>query len=192
MYEILQGLLLAAPAGFNAYLPLLIVGIAARVGWIQLAEPIQPLSSEPALVVLAVLLLVEVLADKVPGIDHVNDVIGTVVRPAAGVILFAANGNGIVEMHPVFAVVVGLLAAGSIHGVKAISRPVVNVSTAGVGAPVVSFLEDVAAFVITVLALFVPVVGAVLLVVLGVWMVLRWQSWRNHRRRESLAGGNLR
>lgn len=183
MAEILQGLLLAAPAGLNAYLPLLLVAIGARLGWIQLAEPLTPLSSDIAIGVLAALLLVEVLVDKVPGADHVNDVIGTIVRPAAGVVLFAANGNGIVSLHPVLAIVIGIVAAGSVHAVKATARPVVNVSTAGIGAPVVSIVEDVLAFVVALLALLVPVIAALVLLVALAVLFTRWRRWRRGRAR---------
>jgi hypothetical protein len=82
---------LAGAAGLNAYIPLLIVAILARLNLLQLSPPFDALASWPAIIALVVLGLIEFVADKVPGVDHVNDAIQTFVRPAAGAILFAAN-----------------------------------------------------------------------------------------------------
>ena len=183
--DVISGLTLAAPAGLNAYIPLLAVAVGERVGWLHLREPFDALGSWWVIAIIAVLLAVEVVADKVPAVDHANDVIQTVVRPAAGGLLaVSASGQGTVS--PVVLVVCGVLIAGGVHAVKASSRPVVNVSTAGVGTPVVSTLEDVGALIVTVLALIAPWVAAALiaaLVLLAVILVHRW------RRRWAKLGG---
>ena len=183
--DILSGLTLAAPAGVNAYIPLLAVALAERLGWLHLYEPYDVLGSWWVIAIIAVLLIVEVVADKVPGVDHVNDVIQTVVRPAAGGLLaVSASGHG--SVSPVVLLVAGILIAGSVHAVKATARPVVNVSTAGAGAPAVSTLEDIGAVIVTVLALLVPVIAAVVIitvVVLAIVMIRRWR--RRHARARS-------
>ena len=179
--DILTGLTLAAPAGVNAYIPLFAVALAERLGWLHLYEPYDALGSWWAIAVIAVLLVVEVVADKVPAVDHVNDVIQTVVRPAAGGLLaVSASGHG--SVSPIVLVVAGVLIAGSVHAVKASARPVVNASTAGAGAPVASTLEDVGAVIVTVLALLVPVLAAIVIiatVVLAIVLIRRWR--RRHR-----------
>ena len=78
-----------------------------------------------------------------PAVDSINDVIQTVIRPVAGAILFAANGNVISDMSPVLGMICGLLAAGGVHAVKATARPIITATTAGVANPFVSVLEDV-------------------------------------------------
>jgi len=84
---------LATAAGLNAYIPLLLLGVAGRLGYADLGAPYMLLSGNAGLAVLAVLLLVELLADKVPGVDHVNDIVNTVVRPTAGGLLFVTSAG---------------------------------------------------------------------------------------------------
>ena len=91
MLELLTGAGLAAAAGLNAYIPLLLLGVAGRLDWIQLPTGWVWLENEWIMVVLGVLLVIEIVADKVPAVDTVNDAIQTVVRPASGGIVFAGG-----------------------------------------------------------------------------------------------------
>jgi hypothetical protein len=182
---ILSGFGLAAPAGLNAWLPLLIVGLAARFKFITLSQPFTVLSETWVLIVLAILLLIEVFADKIPAVDSINDMIHTVIRPVAGGILFAAHSGMVGGLDPTMSFVLGLLAAGSVHAVKAGARPLVTVTTGGIGNPLVSFLEDILSAGATILALAVPLLAAVLmalLLVLAAVFVLRWRARRRKRR----------
>ena len=167
---------LAGAAGLNAYIPLLLVGVAGRMGFLTLSAPFDLLSSWPVIIALGVLLLIEMVVDKVPGADHVNDVVQTVVRPAAGAVLFAANAGVIQGLDPKIALVAGLVMALGVHGAKASARPVVNVSTLGIGAPIISVLEDIVSAIASFLAIFAPVifiVFAVLVIGAGVRLVRR-------------------
>ncbi len=170
---------LSSSAGLNAYLPLLIVALTARfTNLIELRPPFDWLTNPWVIGVLVVLLLIETVADKIPAVDHANDVIQTVVRPAAGAILFAANSNAISNIHPGVALVCGLLLAGSVHATKATLRPVVTVTTGGLGNPVVSTVEDIIAVVVSILSILVPVFTFVALMVFFVY-AFRW--WRRRR-----------
>ena len=88
---------LSSSAGLNAYIPLLIVALASRYPiddpLIRLAQPYDILTNWWAIALLFLLLLIEVTVDKIPAIDTVNDLIQTLIRPAAGAILFAASAN---------------------------------------------------------------------------------------------------
>ncbi len=91
---------------------------------------------------LAVLVLVEAVADKVPAVDHVNDTIQTFIRPTAGAIVFAASAGSVTEVSPVLSLICGLLVAGTVHTVKSVAvRPLITASTAGMGDPIVSTAE---------------------------------------------------
>jgi len=148
---------LATAAGLNAYIPLLLLGVAGRLGYADLGAPYMLLSGNAGLAVLAVLLLVDLLADKVPGVDHVNDIVNTVVRPTAGGLLFVTSaGAGL--LAPPLAAILGLVTAGSVHAIKTGFRPLVTATTGRLGNPVVSAIEDVLALVGTLLALFVLIV----------------------------------
>lgn len=179
---VLTGLGLATAAGLNAYVPLLVVGLLGRLGVLDLSAPYDSLSSTPALIVLGVLLVIEVLADKVAGVDSINDVVQTVVRPAAGAVLFAGSLGLLTDLPPWVGVVAGILVSGGVHATKAAVRPAVTVSTAGVGNPVVSAVEDAVSLVVSVLAVLAPVLMAVLLVISG---ALLWRWWSRRRRRRT-------
>ena len=172
--DVITGIALAAPAGLNAYIPLLAVAVSERLGWIQLREPFDILGEWWLIAIIAVLLLVEIVADKVPAVDSVNDAIQTIVRPAAGGLLaVAAAGAG--EIHPVALVVVGVLMAGGVHAAKASARPALNAVTGGTAAPVASTAEDLVAVVMTALAILVPLLTVIVVLVLlgGIWWFVR-------------------
>jgi len=189
MIEAISGLSaafgLSGSAGLNAYIPLLLVALAARFPLsdplVKLQAPYDLMGSWWAIGLLAVLLVVEIVADKIPAVDTVNDTIQTFVRPAAGAILFAGSANVITDIHPVLALGAGLLVAGGVHATKTAARPVVTVTTAGIGNPIVSTLEDVVAFVISLLALLLPIVAAVLMVVFLIFVISLVRRWRQRK-----------
>jgi hypothetical protein len=172
---------LSTAAGLNAYIPLLVVALLARTtSLITLHEPYSALSSWWVIGTLTVLLIVEVVVDKIPVADNVNDIIHTFIRPTAGAILFAASTN-VVGLHPVLGAICGVILAGGVHTVKAGGRPVVAATTAGVGNPVVSTIEDVLSFVTSLLAIIVPYVMAALILIIALLFI--W--WYTRRRRRA-------
>jgi hypothetical protein len=180
---------LATSAGLNAYIPLLMVSLAARFPvhdpFLKLAEPYDIMASWWIIGILAILLLVEMFVDKIPAVDTINDVIQTFIRPAAGALLFAANANVITDINPVLAILAGLLVAGSVHTVKGIARPAVTATTAGTGNWLVSILEDIAAVVISILSILVPILVA--LVLIGVAGAMSVHYWRRRQQRKNMA-----
>jgi hypothetical protein len=186
--HILAGFGLAGAAGLNAWLPLLIVGLAARfTDWITLGSPYNLLSDPIVIIILLVLLGIEVFADKIPAVDSINDVIQTVIRPSAGAVLFAANAGAFSDLNPVLALVLGLLAAGSVHAVKATSRPMITATTGGLANPLVSLLEDVMSAVVAILALIAPILAIIVfaLFALGLWRLVRLFRRRRTARLET-------
>ncbi len=169
---------LAASAGLNAYVPLLTIALAARfTSLLTLSEPWEPLTSWWVIGALVILTAVEFFADKLPAVNHANDAIQTFVRPAAGAVLFAASTGAVTDIHPVVAIIAGLVVAGSVHAVKAAAvRPAVTATTGGAGNVPVSIAEDVTAAVISILAVVVPVALASMIVLLTALVI--WWMWR--------------
>ncbi len=181
LLNVLSAFGLSASAGLNAYIPLLIVALLAKfTTLIQLKAPWDTLTSWWIIGILVVLSLIEFFADKVPAVNHVNDIIQTIVRPLAGAILFAASAQIITEIHPVLSLGMGLLIAGGVHTVKAAAvRPAVTAATGGAGNVPVSIAEDLVATLISFLSVVIPVIIACILVILTAWIV--WRIWRRRQ-----------
>jgi len=198
--EALTGAGLATSAGLNAYIPLLAVGVLDRyTNLISLPASWHWLANGWVIAILTVLLAIEFVADKVPVVDHVNDVVQTVVRPTAGGLAFgAASGSETVMVkdpgqffgsHQWVPIALGILISLTVHGAKATARPVINTTTAGFGAPVVSTIEDLGSVALSLVAIVLPVLVLVLLVamVAGFWLLMRRRRQRKAEKRATRA-----
>ena len=177
MPELLAGVFtafgLSASAGLNAYIPLLIVGLLARyTDLINLSKPWDTLANPWIILMLCILVIIEMLADKIPAVNHINDLIQTAIRPAAGAVAFAASAHVVTDVHPVLALACGLLVAGTVHVAKAgVMRPLVTATTGGTANTPVSIAEDVTSTVLSVVAIILPIVIGTLIVVLAAFIV---------------------
>jgi hypothetical protein len=177
---------LSASAGLNAYIPLLVVALLGKfTDFITLSAPWDTLESWWIIAVLIILSLVEFFADKIPAVNHINDIIQTVIRPIAGAIVFAASAQVITGVHPVLAMILGLLVAGTVHTVKALAvRPAVTATTGGVANVPVSMAEDTLATILSITAVILPIFIAVIFILAAIFTF--WWIWRkNRRKRES-------
>lgn len=186
--ELLTGFGLATAAGLNAYIPLLALGLLARfTDLVTLPAGWAWLENGWVMAIVAVLLVIEIVADKVPALDSVNDIVQTVVRPTAGGIVFGsgtAAQTAAVSDPGAFAqsgqwvpVAVGVAIALVVSLTKSTVRPAANVATAGVAAPVLSTVEDIVSVLLVFLAILVPVL------VLVAVIALAWAAFRLLRRR---------
>lgn len=192
MLELLTGTGLALAAGLNAWIPLVILGALDRfTGLVELPPGWAWLSNEWVLLILVVLLVVEFVADKVPGLDSMNDIVQTVVRPTAGGLAFGsgidATTVAVTDPATFFAsnqwvpIAIGAVLALLVHLAKAGARPVVNAATGGVGAPVASMAEDAGSIALAFAAILAPVlvvIGIVIFTVLVVAFVRRRRARR--------------
>ena len=189
--ELLTGFGLASAAGLNAYIPLLMLGLLARfTDLVTLPHGWAWLENGWVMAIVAVLLAVEVVADKIPALDSVNDVIQTFVRPTAGGIVFGsgtAAQTAAVTDPGAFAtsgqwipVAVGVAIALVVHLTKTAIRPVANATTAGVAAPVLSTVEDAASVGLVFVAILLPVLVLVVVAALA-WAVVTLIRRRRHR-----------
>lgn len=173
---------LSASAGLNAYIPLLVIALLARfTDLLGLSSPWNALESWRVIGLLLVLSMVEFFADKVPAVNHVNDLIQTFVRPAAGAIVFASSAQVVTDIHPVLSLACGLLVAGGVHAAKSLAvRPAVTATTGGAGNVPVSILEDLVSTVLSILSVVIPVLIAMIAILVTSWLV--WRMWRRANR----------
>ncbi len=162
LQSIALGLALAACAGIRAWLPFFAVGLSVRLGVLPLGESFRFLGSNTALAVFLFATFIELVADKIPVVDHALDALSTFLKPVAGVVL-AASVMWTVD-DPIVALALGVMvgapAALLPHTAKATVRGVLSPITLGLAAPVLSLLEDVIAFGLVALAILAPFVVA--------------------------------
>jgi hypothetical protein len=179
-FHVIQGVALAACSGLRAFLPLLVVGAAARLEWIRLGEAFEWLSSTPALIVFGLAVVLEVAADKIPLLDHALDAVQFAIKPVAGTIIAASV---MVELTPLQATVLAIVTGGTVADVVHLAKSKLRVAstalTAGAGNPVVSTAEDGGSLLGTLIAIFLPIVVIALLVPL---LLLLWRRTRIGRR----------
>lgn len=166
---ILLGLGLSASTGLNTFLPLLLLSAAARfhVAGIELGSKFEWLTSDAAMITLVVACVIELVADKIPAVDHFLDSAGTIVRPLAGALASASVLTGV---DPIVAAVVGLIVGAptslGLHTLKAGTRVASTATTFGCANPVISLIEDVVSFCLSVISIFLPVVVPLVLAAL--------------------------
>jgi hypothetical protein len=192
--EVLTGMGLSAAAGLNAYIPFLLVALIARfTDVITLPAGLAWIESGWAIGIGSVLLLTEVVLDKIAVVDTINDAVQTLIRPSMGGLMFAASSAAQeadqaswMSDNPWVGVVLGVVVSGLVHTGKATARPAVDAGTLGMGTAVVSTAEDTAAVGLSLAAIFVPVLvvaGLIVLTIALVWLVRMMLRWRRRRRR---------
>jgi hypothetical protein len=187
--QLAMGFALAATVGLRTFLPLLAAGLLARFGYVDLGDHFEWMAKTPALIVFGSAVIFEVLADKVPGLDHALHAVESFVKPVAGTLVAASMFT---NLDPMTAVVIGLVGggtiAGAVHVAKGTTRAASTVMTGGLANPVLSVFDDVLAVGGIILAILAPIVAAliVLVVVIGaVRLVMK-------RRRQPLAADQPR
>ena len=190
--ELMTGFGLASAAGLNAYIPMLSMGLLDRyTSLVNLPHGWAWLANGWVLGIVAVLLAVEIVADKIPALDSVNDAVQTFVRPTSGGIVFGsgtAAQTAAVADPAEFArtgqwvpVVIGVVTALVVHLTKTAVRPAANMATGGVAAPVLSTIEDVTSVSLTFIAILIP--ALVVLVLIGLVWAAVWLFRRRRRKR---------
>ena len=178
---LLLGLGLSASTGLNTFLPLLLLAAAAKfeIAGITLGEKFEWLSSDVAIIVLIIACVAELVADKVPAVDHFLDTIGTFVRPVAGA---TAVASVLTDVDPMVAALVGIMMGAptslGFHTLKAGTRVASSAATFGCANPVISIVEDIFSLVLTVISIFTPVLVPI---VLGLFILILWKVMKRIR-----------
>ena len=161
--SIALGIGLAAAVGFRVFVPLLVTSIAAYTGHLHLDENFAWLGSLTAMTMLGVAALVEVLAYYIPAVDNLLDTITGPLAMIAGTVVAAAV---ITDLPPLIKWSTAIIAGGGVaaitQGVTTLVRAKSTAFTAGLGNPVVSTAELIAAVVTALLALLAPLLAIAL------------------------------
>ena len=173
---------LSAAAGLNAWLPLFAGALLNRLDVVELAQPFDDLTGTGTLVVLGVLTAADFVGDKVPAVDHVLHVVGSVVAPVSGALLFTGQTGVDTDLPTLAAVVLGAGTAETVHAGRAAVRPLSTATTGGLGNPVLSLIEDAGSALLVVAAFAVPVLALLLVLALLVLLFLGWRRLRRLRR----------
>lgn len=174
-------------SGLNAYLVVLVLGIADRVH--DFADVPDVLARWDVLSVAGLMFAIEFVADKVPLVDSTWDAVSTVVRPTVGAVVAILLAGDATSLEQAVSAAVGGGTALLSHLAKAGTRLAINTSpepASNIGA---SLVEDVAVLGVLVFAIEHPLIAAgiaAVLLVLGLllaWSVLRlvrrgWRRWR--------------
>jgi hypothetical protein len=185
IFNIISAFGLSSSAGLNAYIPLLVISLLAKyTDLIKLSSTWDAMTSWWVIGTLIFLLIIEIVADKIPAVNHVNDAVQSFVRPTAGAIVFAASASNIVHVNTILALIAGLFISGSVHAVKSLAiRPAVTATTGGAANIPVSIVEDVTSGTVSILSVIVPVIAACLLVIIVTIVVIVFiRSKRNKKR----------
>jgi hypothetical protein len=177
---VVTGVALSAAAGFRIFVPILAAATAAKFQLIQLSDDFLWLASWPALLVLGVATLTEVLAYYLPAVDHALDLIGAPAAILAGTLLTASLVIGIDEwLRWPLAIIAGGGAAGTLHAGKSLARGFTTLTTAGLLNPVLATSELLASLATAALALMIPVAVIAALLALCAFLLLR--TWRKRK-----------
>ncbi len=163
-------------SGINLYAAVATLGLLSRFAHLKLPGELDVVTNWWVISVALFLFVVEFIADKVPVVDSVWDVIHTFIRIPAGAVIAATAFGDFDRSVQVIALLVGGSLALSSHGTKASLRALVNTSPEPVSNIVLSLAEDVLVVVSVVLALFLPVLVFLVIgagVALSLWILPR-------------------
>lgn len=184
LVSLAMGVSLAAAAGMRVFAPLLIAGLVLRTGLIPvppaLADANIWLASTPAITCFGAALIAEVLAYKIPVVDHLLDVLAAPAALAAGASLTTTFLVGVDD--PLWRYGLGIIAgattAGTVHAGTAALRVASTKATAGLANPFFALSELASSVVTALLSFVVPTLIVGLIFVIGVVMFLKTISWR--------------
>jgi hypothetical protein len=169
---------LAGAAGLNAWLPLFAGALLDRLDVVDLAGPFDQFSTDVGLAVLATLLVLDFVGDKVPAVDHALHAAGSVIAPASGAALFTGEVQTETDIPTVASIVAGAATAGAVHLLRAAVRAASTVATAGVANPFVSLAEDGSSAALTAISFVLPVLAFLLFVALVAGLFVLWRRRR--------------
>ncbi len=182
LLSILIGISLSATAGFRLFIPLLVLSGFSIVGWIELSPHFAWIGTYQALIALSIATVLETGAYFFPYIDNLLGVAATPIKILAGMLITASV---MVELSPMLTWTLAIiLGGGAAFGGNIISNTAHAGSTATTGGfvnPFLSIFESVAAFVLSILSVLVPVIAVGLFILLAIMAIKVYRRLRKKR-----------
>ncbi len=158
-------------SGINLYATVSVLGLLQKFSAIKLPGGLDVLDNWWIIGVAGGLYIIEFVADKVPYVDSVWDVVHTFIRVPAGAAVAYAATNQMDASVMVIATLLGGGLAFSSHGAKAALRMTANLSPEPVSNWILSIVEDIIAIGGAILAVVAPVLIAIVLVIFLIFFV---------------------
>jgi hypothetical protein len=154
------GVGLASVAGVRAFVPLALLSLFVRLGFIAEPDILGLQIGWTFVLALSALAVVEIMLDKVRALEPTFGYVMLPIRMVAGAVLFAAvyEPGALFDAGAVPGLVAGGLIAGVVAGLEVILRPPARRSSAGVSTAFLSAMEDLVAVFGGVVGLFLPLV----------------------------------
>ena len=177
----LIGVGLSAAAGFRVFTPLFIASLASYLDWVNLSSTFDWMGTLPALIAFGVATLIEVGAYYLPVIDNFLSILAAPAAAIAGILLTASF---ITDSNPLLTWAVAIIAGGGAATLTNVASGTARVAstatTAGIANPALSVVEDVTAVSVSLLSLFLPILGIVLVIVVAFFI------WRMRKKRRAV------
>jgi uncharacterized membrane protein len=179
LLSIFLGIGLASATGFRVFLPLFALRLASYFQVFEINQNWQWIGGIPALITLGIAMLAEIGAYYIPFVDNLLDTIATPLAAIAGTIVMVST---MVDVNPTLSWVMAIIAGGgtatAMQGMTSITRLASSVKTGGLGNPVVSTAETGTAITLSSVAIFLPIIGILLVVLL---LILFFYVYRKFR-----------
>lgn len=177
----LIGVGLSAAAGFRVFTPLFIASLASYLDWVNLSSTFDWMGTLPAIIAFGVATLIEVGAYYLPVIDNFLSILAAPAAAIAGILLTASF---ITDSNPLLTWAVAIIAGGGAatltNAASGTARVASTATTAGIANPALSVVEDVTAVSVSLLSLFIPILGIVLVIVVAFFI------WRMRKKRRAV------
>ncbi|MFV5536051.1 DUF4126 domain-containing protein [Acinetobacter pittii] len=169
------GVGLSAACGFRVFVPLLVMSIATMMGWFEPSKGFEWLAMPSVCLALAVATVCEVAAYYIPWVDNALDTVATPAAMIAGTLTTMAVSSGEMSQFAGWAaaIIVGGGTAGVVQMSTVAARGVSTATTGGLGNFVVATGEWIGAILLSVSAMLVPALVAVV-VLIAVILAVRW------------------
>lgn len=167
-----MGVGLSAACGYRVFIPPLIINIASQAGYIKLNPSFSWLTSEVAFVVLLIAAFLEIGAYYIPWLDNLLDTISVPTSVIAGTLLTASF---ITNTDPLLAWTLSAIVGGGASGLTSASTGLIRLSstgmTGGIANPIISTIENISSFILSILSIILPISMIFLIVLMPFFAV---------------------